>query len=154
MAKSIVVGVLGTCDPSQIERALSNSGVDRGRLRVLTAEDPSQAHEQSWISFVHVAQLADESLNEEMMRGTGVLSDFGGMSVPGLDEDGGDFSVFDHPEVADYLAGTEIPVGDEEYYNEAIDDGRCVIICTCDDASCDATVQALQKAGLANIRTF
>jgi len=153
MAQRIVIGVLGTCDPAKIENLLASSGIDRAQLRVLTAEDPTRAHEESTVSFVHVAQMANASLDEEMMRGTGVLSDFGGASVPGINsQDGGSF--FDHPEVVDYLAGTEIPAGDEEYFNEAIDDGRCVVVCTCDGPSCDATVQALQKAGLDNVRTF
>ncbi len=153
MANSIVIGVLGTCDPARIESALSSSGIDRSQLRVLTAEDPTQAHETSWISFVHVAQVADESFEEEMMRGTGVLSDFGGTAVPGMDA-ADSFSFFDHPEVVDYLSGTDIPSGDEEYYNEAIDDGRCVVVCTCDGSACDQTVAALKKAGLENVRTF
>ncbi len=154
MANRIVIGVLGTCDPSQIERTISASGIDRAQLRVLTAEDPTKAHEESSISFVHVAEMANESLDEDIMRGTGVLADFGGTSVPGMQSDGGDFSVFDHPDVVDYLHGIDIPSGDEEYFNEAIDDGRCVVVCTCDGTACDATVQALQKAGLANVRTY
>ncbi len=154
MANRIVIGVLGTCDPSRIEGTIAASGIDRAQLRVLTAEDPTQAHEDSPISFVHVAQMASESLEEDIMRGTGVLSDFGGTSVPGMDVGGDGFSVFDHPEVVDYLRGIEIPSGDEEYFNEAIDDGRCVVVCTCDGSACDATVQALQKAGLANVRTY
>ncbi len=154
MANRIVIGVLGSCEPAQVERAIAASGIDRTQLRVLTAEDPTQEHEDSPISFVHLGEFAPESLDEEMMRGTGVLSDFGGMSVPGINTQESGFSVFDHPEVADYLKGINIPSGDEEYYNEAIDDGRCVVVCTCDGTACDATVQALEKAGLANVRTF
>jgi hypothetical protein len=155
MAKSIVIGVLGTCDPSQVEHALAATGVNRSQLRVLTSEDPTEAHDNSSIKFVHVAEaMAQNSLADDMTRGTGVLPDFGGTSVPGINDEGFPFDAFSHPEVADYLTGVEIPSGDAEYYNEAIDDGRCVVICMCDGSACEQTKQALQKGGIENVRTF
>lgn len=155
MAKSIVIGVLGTCDPKQVETALASTGLGRADLRVLTSQDPTAAHEASPISFVHVAEaMAHNSLADEMTRGTGVLPDFGGTSVPGTEGDGGNFDAFSHPEVQDYLKGVDIPRGDAEYYNEAIDDGRCVVVYTCEGADCATTAQALQKGGLQNVRTF
>jgi hypothetical protein len=154
MAKSIVIGVLGTCDPAGVEGALSATGIDRAQLRVLTSQEASEEHDRSPINFVHVAEMSSETFGDDMTRGTGVLSDFGGMAVPGINDEGGSFDAFSHPEVADYLHGVEIPSGDAEYYNEAIDDGRCVVVVTCDGTACDATKQALEKAGLGNVRTF
>ncbi len=154
MAKNIVIGVLGTCDPSQVERALAATGVDRTHLRVLTSEESTAAHESSPITFVHVAKMSQQSFADDMTRGTGVLPDFGGTSVPGINDEGVSFDAFSHPEVADYLNGMEIPSGDAEYYNDAIDDGRCVVVCSCDGSACEQTAQALQKAGLQNVRSF
>lgn len=154
MAKSIVIGVLGTCDPAGVERALAASGIDRTQLRVLTSEEASEQHDRSPINFVHVAEMSSEAFGDDMTRGTGVLSDFGGMAVPGINDEGGSFDAFSHPEVANYLRGIEIPAGDAEYYNEAIDDGRCVVVCACDAPASEQTKQSLEKAGLNNVRTF
>ena len=155
MANRIVIGIIGTCEPSQVERALGATGVEGARLRVLTSQDETPAHEGSPISFVHVAQeMAHKSLADEMTRGTGVLPDFGGTAVPGVNDAGMTFDAFSHPEVLDHLQGIELPPGDAEFYNEAIDDGRCVVVCTCDGASCDTVTQALEKAGLTNVRIF
>ncbi len=146
MANRIIVGVLGTCEPSQVERAVAATGLDAARVRVLTAEDKTAAHTNSSVNFVHI---------DDMTRGTGVLSDFGGASVPGLNAASATFDAFSHPEIVDHLEGVEMPAGDAEFYNEAIDDGRCVVVCTCDDpSSSDAVTQALQKAGLDSIRAF
>jgi hypothetical protein len=156
MANRIVIGVLATCDPSQVERAVAASGLDAAHVRVLTSQEPTDEHRNSTVNFVHVAKaMAHDSLADDMTRGTGVLSDFGGASVPGLNAAGATFDAFSHPEVVDHLEGVEMPRGDAEFYNEAIDDGRCVLICTCDDpSSCDGVTQAVQKAGLGSIRSF
>ncbi len=147
MANRIIIGVLGTCEPAQVERAVAATGLDAAHVRVLTPEDKTAAHTNSSVNFVHVAG--------DMTRGTGVLSDFGGASVPGLNAASATFDAFSHPEIVDHLEGVEMPDGDAEFYNEAIDDGRCVVICTCDDpSSSDAVTQALQRAGLASIRAF
>lgn len=154
MAKSIVIGVLGSCEPPRIESALTATGIDRTNLRVLTSAESTAAHENSPITFVHVTDMSGNGVDDDMTRGTGVLSDFGGTAVPGINDVGGSFDAFAHPDVADYLNGVEIPSGDAEYYNDAIDDGRCVVVCSCDGSACEQTAQALQKAGLQNVRTF
>lgn len=155
MANRVIVGIIGTCDPSKVEAAVAASGLDRASLRVLTSEDESPAHEESDVTFVHVAQaMSSNSLADEMTRGTGVLPDFGGASVPGINSAGPSFDAFTHEEVLDHLRGVALPPGDAEFYNEAIDDGRCVVVCSSDDASAQSTRQALEKTGLTEIRTF
>lgn len=155
MANRVVVGIIGTCDPSQVEATVAASGLDRASLRVLTSQDETPGHEESAVTFIHVAQaMNSNSLADEMTRGTGVLPDFGGTSVPGINSRDASFDAFTHEEVLDHLDGVALPPGDAEFYNEAIDDGRCVIICTCDDASVQSAGQALEKAGLTQLRSF
>lgn len=155
MANRVVVGIIGTCDPSRVAQTLSAMALDQSCLRVLTSESETAAHEQAPVSFVHVAQAMGDTFADDMTRGTGVLPDFGGTAVPGIEDEGPRFDAFSHPDVMDYLAGTSLPPGDEEFYNEAIDDGRCVVVYNCaDDATVASARGAFEKAGLHDIRSF
>jgi hypothetical protein len=155
MANRVIVGIIGTCDPSKVEAAVAATGLDRASLRVLTSQDETPAHEESGITFIHVAEvMGSNSMADEMTRGTGVLPDSGGTAVPGINSQGPSFDAFTHEEVLDHLDGVALPPGDAEFYNEAIDDGRCVVVCSCDDASAQSAGQALEKAGLTELRSF
>jgi hypothetical protein len=158
MAKHVAIGVLSQCAPKDVEQKVASAGLDHARLRVITNEEESEEHVQSPINFVHVIEwLESDSLSDEMTRGTGVLPDFGGTSVPGLNvDDSESLSAFSHPDVIDHLAGVEVPNGDAEFYDDAIDDGRCVLLYTCEDgdaAKADAQA-ALQKAGCNHVKAF
>lgn len=154
MAK-IVIGIIGTCEPSRVEQTIASSGLDRTQVRVLTAEDETPGFVNSPISFIHVASGGlSRDMSDDMTRGTGVLSDFGGMAVPGINNVGGSLDAFLHPAVLDHLDGFNLPGGDADRYNDAIDDGRCVAIVTCDDGAEQSALQALQKAGLQDVKIF
>lgn len=154
MPSRVVVGVINLCEPKHVEQTVSAAGLDKSRLRVLTSEEETAAYVNSPISFIHVWEtMSENSLADDMTRGTGVIPDFGGTSVPGINDDGGSLGVFLHPDVLDHMDGVDIPSGDAERYNDAIEDGRCVVVYTCDgDAS---TAQAaMQQAGVNDVKVF
>ncbi|MGH7737432.1 MAG: hypothetical protein ACREMP_06145 [Candidatus Tyrphobacter sp.] len=155
MANKVVVGIIGTSDPSRVANTIATTGLDHANVRILTADDRSAEHDSAAVTFVHVAEMqGSNSLADDMTRNTGVIPDYGGTSVPGINDESGSFDAFEHPEVLDHLDGVSLPEGDAEFYNEAIDDGRCVAISTCDDVTAAGTKHAFEKAGLSDIRTF
>lgn len=154
MAKHVVLGIISNCDPKHVEQTIDAAGIDRTSLQVLTSERPTPAHESSWLSFVHVYEfIANDSLADQMTRGTGVIPDSGGTAVPGLGNEERDLGVLSHPDVADHFEGMNVPSGACELYNDAIEDGRCVLVYSCEDdgAACRAN---LQRAGATEIRVF
>lgn len=153
MPDRLVVGIISTCDPSRIEQAVA--GLNRAQVRVLTSEQPTPAYENSPVTFIHVAEMMGQnSLADQMTRGTGVIPDSGGTAVPGINEEGGTLDAFEHPDVLDHLSGLQIPDGDTERYNDAIDDGRCVVVYTCDAAAADAAKTALAQTGATEVKVF
>ncbi len=154
MPDHVIVGVINNSEPQHVEQVVAAAGLDHSRLRVLTSEEASPKHVGSPISFIHVWEaMGENSLADDMTRGTGVIPDFGGTRVPGIDEDGGGLGVFEHPEVLDHMAGIGLPRGDAERYNGAIEDGRCVVVYTCDGDASSAQA-AMQKAGVQDVRVF
>jgi hypothetical protein len=154
MPDHIVVGVINNCEPKHVEETVSSAGLNKDRLRVLTSEDESPKYLNSPISFIHVWEaMSENSFADDMTRGTGVIPDFGGTSVPGIDDEGGTLGAFLHPEVLDHMDGVEIPPGDAERYNDAIEDGRCVVVYTCDGDAPGAQA-AMQKAGVNDVKVF
>jgi hypothetical protein len=154
MAKHLVLGIISNCDPKHVEQTIDAAGIDRTALSVLTADQPTPEHESSWLSFIHVYEFVESSsLADDMTRGTGVIPDFGGTSVPGLGGEQRALGVLSHPDICDHFVGMNIPSGACELYNDAIEDGRCVLVYRCeDDASvCQAN---LQQAGAIEVRVF
>ena len=154
MADRLVVAIVSSCDPSRVEQSVA--GLDRAGLRVLTTESESPDYKDSPIRFVHVAEaMSRNSLADDMTRGTGVIPDSGGTSVPGLSgPDTALYDAFAHTEVLDHLSGVEIPDGDAEFYNDAIDDGRCVVIYKCAAEQADPAKASLEKSGASNVKDF
>lgn len=155
MPGRLVVGIISDCEPSHVEKALAAAGIDRANLKVLTAEEASPRYTESPISFVHVAEaLAKDSFSDDLTRGTGVIPDFGGTNVPGLNDEDTSLGVFSHPDLIDYIGDSDLPGGDAEEYSDAIADGRCVIVYTCDPSQVDTVQSALKSAGITEVKAY
>jgi len=152
---NLVVGIFPNSDPAAIERALAAHDLDLSKLKVVTRGVDTEAAEDSSIDFVDVERAMEEnSLSEDITRGTGVMGDSGGTSVPGI---GGVL-----PTLADltaseayagYFAGISIPDDEVQNFNEAVYDGRAVVAYA-NPADPAAAAAAFHAAGLLNVRTY
>jgi hypothetical protein len=158
MASQLVVGIFPSSDVTSLETALGNvPGLDRGRLSVLTADSKTEAHEDSFLSFMHVAEEVEREPSPDITHGTGLLTDFGGTDVPGLtDSREPSLTDFEEPEVVPHYVGSlPIPSDEAENYDEAISEGRAVVVYpVSSDAERTQLQQALRAAGLRNVQAF
>jgi hypothetical protein len=148
-----VVGVIPNSSPSQIEHVVAAANIDPKRVHIVTADAPSPAHEDSPLAFIHVAEFVNSDFASEMTHGTGVLPDFGGTRVPGLSTPMRTLDGFTHRRVDDYLEAL-LPRGDAEKYNDAIADGRSVIICECSAEEAPKVRSALETATVRDLRIY
>jgi hypothetical protein len=159
MAQQLVVGIFPSSDVASLEAALGNvSGIARSKLSVLTADPKTQAHEDSFLNFLPVAQeLERQEPSPDITHGTGLLTDFGGTDVPGItDSREPSLTDFEEPEVVPhYIGSLPIPSDEAENYDEAISEGRAVVAYSVSsDAEVAQVQQALRTAGLRNVRAF
>jgi hypothetical protein len=150
MPSTIVVGIVPTCDPAYVAMLVDRAALDASRVRVLSTRP---CDEESPIGFVHVADFLNTEFAGMLTRGTGVL-DLGGTAVPGL-RSLTSLDAFSHPRVREYLTDAAIPRGEAEGYNDAIADGRCVVLYTCgpeeDAAQARATMESI---GALDVRAY
>ena len=153
MADRLVVGIFPTCDPAALRQALSaDSTIDLNRLRVLTNDDRTQDHQSSGLHFVHVIQEeAQYGRDERLTHDTGIITDFGGTDVPGINWNNPISSVFSG-ESENLMVSLGIPDDEAENYSEALDEGRCVAVYNA-GADTETALAALHKAGLTNVHT-
>lgn len=149
----IVVGIFPDADPQALQQALaSQPSVEVSKVRVITDAAPSQAHADALFSFVHVAESQlSNSLSDDMTRGMGIIGDAGGTSVPGMNR-GTSLSSFFNGGAANYLTGLGVPDDEANNFNDAIINGRCVVVYSGDAP--EGVREAFRGAGLRNIRVY
>src|SRR6185437_13046903 len=124
----LIVGIFESCTPAQLEAALRVDCIDMSRLKLVTGDARSNAHDDSALDFVFIADGSQvESPAEEITHGTGMLSDSGGTGVPGLSAPRTSLVGFSGHGSANYLAGFPIPEDEIGNFNDAVDAGRCVV---------------------------
>ena len=85
MAVGLVIGIYTGKDAGALESALTAAQVDPARVKVLTSAGACTESSGTSLHFVNVVTEVDtDAYADEMTRGTGVLPDSGGTSVPGL----------------------------------------------------------------------
>ena len=154
MTERLVVGIFPESDPKAIEVALSAQQVDLSKVKVVSAN--AIDFESSQLDFVDVVSgMNSNSLSDDMTRGTGVLSDSGGTAVPGISSPPTTLGAFDTSaeEPAHYLAGYAVPDDEVDNFDEAIADGRAVILYP-DPSDEEAVAAAFKAAGLRNVRAY
>ena len=153
MADRLVVGIFPTCDPAALQQAVSaQSTLDPSRLRVLTNDDRTKSHEDSGLHFVHVIQEERELERDgRLTHDTGIISDFGGPGVPGINW-GAPLSTFFTGESEHLMATLGIPDDEAENFSDAIEAGRCVVVYNAGEDT-DSAVAALRGAGVSNVHT-
>uniref|UniRef100_E6Q5Y8 Uncharacterized protein n=1 Tax=mine drainage metagenome TaxID=410659 RepID=E6Q5Y8_9ZZZZ len=156
VGQRLVVGIFPESDPKKIEVALTGqTGIDMGRLRVVTREAQSAAHDESTISFVHVREAQNSNdFSDDMTHGQGMMTDSGGTSVPGTGSRGPSLgSLTRHGGGVNYLAGVKIPGDQIDNFNDAIRAGRVVVLYDANDDDA-AALAGFNAAGLRNVKAF
>lgn len=153
---ALVTGILATSDPKQIEAALASQNIDASKVRVVTKAAKSVEHDESALDFIFVAESQDSNdISDDFTKGTGVMSDSGGTSVPGINRTGPTLSAIANSpgdSSPNYLSDVAIPLDQKDNYNDAIDAGRSVLLYNGEDAPTVAT--AFKAAGLRNVHTY
>ena len=157
MGQRLIVGIYPESDPKKIEAALTGqTGIDMGRLRVVTRDAQSADHDESTISFVHVREAQNSNdFSDDMTHGQGMMTDSGGTGVPGGNSRGPSLgSLSNRGSAVNYLAGVKIPGDQIDNFNDAIGAGRVVVLYDASDEAAADAVSTFCSAGFRNVKAF
>jgi hypothetical protein len=154
---ALVIGISPDADLVTIENALKAQNVDASNVKVFGKGSPSTDSDdggESTIDFINVYQAMEtNSRADDMTKNTGIIEGSGGTGVPGLNTPSPSLGSLLHDEaVRNYLGGNHIPADEVENFNEAIEDGRPVVMYAADDAT--GVEAAFKAAGFKNVRSF
>jgi hypothetical protein len=137
---AFVTGIASTLDVDVLEKTLGGmSGLDRTKFVVITTDEPSEDHDDSFINFVHATGDDNMYLGDE------------GMLVPGLETS--NLGYLGHPHFVRHVGVLPIPDDEVDNYNDAIDSGRAVVAYPADGNGA-AVEAAFKSGGLAHVKTF
>jgi hypothetical protein len=153
---ALVIGISPDADLVAIETALTAQNVDASKVKVFGKGSPSTDSDNadSAIDFINVyVAMETNSRADDMTKNTGIIEGSGGTGVPGLNTPSPSLGSLLHgEEVRNYLGGSTIPADEVENFNEAIEDGRPVVMYAADDAT--GVEAAFKAAGFKNVRSF
>ena len=154
MADRLVVGIFPNNDPQALQQAISaQPTLDVNRMRVITNDDRTEDHEESGLHFVNVVKESSAyERDERLTHDTGDITDFGGTDVPGINW-GANLSSFYRGEGNNLLIELGIPDDEAENFNDAIEEGRGVVVYNAGDNTAGAEA-ALKAAGFRSVHTF
>ena len=155
MSQGLVVGIFAGSDSAAIESALSAQQIDLSKVQVLRSASASTPEDEaSELNFIDVVEsMESNSLADDMTKGMGIMGDAGGTGVPmGRDQS---FASFESPgETNNYLGAFPVPDDEVQNFNDAIDDGRAVILYPDAGTDADKVAAAFHAAGLRNVRSY
>ncbi len=157
MAEHLVTGIAQTSDPAHLETTLcGNEAVDCDKMAVITKDQPTDHHQESVLTFLHVgANHATSDVQHEVIAGgESILTNFGDPQVPNISADMRYVGFFAEPHIIDHLADYAIPQDQVQNYNDAIEAGRSVVVYKADKAEAPGVEQSFKDAGLKNVKTF
>lgn len=151
MAAGLVVGIFPEAKASSLEPALAAQNVDARKVRVFSIDGDDG---ESELQFVDVVREADEQYGD-MTRNTGVLPDSSGTSVPGIQGSEVPLASFVTPDSSKhYLDGYGIPDDEVDNFDDAIREGRAVVVYSGDPSEAPAIEAAFKTAGLLHVRSY
>ncbi len=151
MAAGLVVGIFPEAKASSLEPALAAQNIDASNVRVFSVDGEEG---ESELQFVDVVQEVDEEYGD-MTRNTGVLPDSSGTAVPGIQGSEVPLTSFVTPENSKhYLDGYQIPDDEVDNYDDAIAEGRAVVVYPCDPSQAPAIQAAFKAAGMQHVRSY
>ncbi len=157
MAEHLVTGIAQTSNPEHLEDTLcENETVNCDKLAVITKDPPTDLHQESVLTFMHVGQGHETSdvQHEVIAGGEAILTNWGDPQVPNISSDNRYVGFFAEPHIIDHLAEYAIPEDQVQNYNDAIEAGRSVVVYKAEPAEAPNVEQTFKDAGLKNVKTF
>jgi hypothetical protein len=156
VAVGLVIGIFSDSNAKALEDALSAQQIDLSKVKVFA--DDGDDSESSTLDFIEVFTETESitGLSDDMTRGTGVLADSGGTAVPGLTGSQSRFRAFfpEEGESKHYLDGFPVPDDEVENFDDAIAEGRAVVLYPDAGADEQKIAAAFKAAGLQNVRSY
>lgn len=156
MAAGLVIGIFSDPNAKALEDALSAQQIDPSKVKVFASDGDDS--ESSTLDFIEVFNETESitGLSDDMTRGTGVLADSGGTAVPGLTGSEPRFRAFfpEEGETKHYLDGFPVPDDEVENFDDAISEGRAVVLYPDAGADEQKIAAAFRAAGLQNVRAY
>jgi len=156
VAVGLVIGIFSDSDAKALEDALSAQQIDLSKVKVFAGDGDDS--ESSTLDFIEVFSETESitGLSDDMTRGTGVLADSGGTAVPGVTGPETGFKAFFPEEGVSkhYLDGFPVPDDEVENFDDAIADGRAVVLYPNAGADEQKIAAAFKAAGLRNVRSY
>ncbi len=154
MAAGLVIGIYSDSNAKALENALTAQQIDTSKIKV--ASGGMEQADDSGLRFIDV--LVDEESNsfaDDMTRGTGILAD-AGTGVPGLTSPPAQLDSFESraDEAPHYLADYAVPEDEVDNFDEAIAEGRAVVLYPDAGADEPRILAAFKAAGLHNVRAY
>jgi hypothetical protein len=156
MAEHLVTGIAQTSNPEHLEDALVNENVDADKIAVITKDEPTDQHQESVLTFMHVGgdHATTDVQHEVIAGGEAILTNLGDPQVPNISADNRYIGFFAEPHIIDHLAQYAIPSDEVQNYNDAIEAGRSVVVYKAEPGEAPAVEQTFKDAGLKNVKTF
>lgn len=150
----LVTGIAQTSAPQELHTMLCNV-LDCQRVVVITSDSPGSEHENALMSFIHAGDAQTTDVSSDVIRGNAaIMTDAGGVNIPGISSDSRFIGYFAHPHVIDHLSGWPIPKDQVDNYNDAIEAGRSVVTVKASADEAPQIEQVFKDAGLKNVKTF
>jgi hypothetical protein len=156
MAEKLVAGIAQSSNPGQLEDALcSTPNVNCDKLAVITKDAPTEDHEESIVTFMHVGQghTTTDAAHDVITGTTGIMTSMD-PNVPNISSDNRYIGFFAEPHIIDHLADWPIPEDQVQNYNDAIEAGRSVVTYKASTDEAPGVEQTFRDAGLRNVKTF
>ncbi len=131
------------------------SGIDKSKLTVITKADRSYEHDSSFLNFFHAGgPTIDGDASGQMIDGTAIMTSGGGTGVPGIGASAASMSHMAKAKAAQHVGNLPIPEDEADNYNDAIEEGRCVVAYECDGTQGATLEEAFRAAGLRKVKSF
>ncbi|MHB8146034.1 MAG: hypothetical protein ACYDGM_02075 [Vulcanimicrobiaceae bacterium] len=157
MADCFVTGIAPTRDIAELEKMLGSvPNLDQANLSVITTADRSDRHNHSFLNFIHAGgpHIDAEVAGAPISDAGGIITGSGGTGVPGIGADSNALGYLGNPYVVQHVGSLPIPEDEADNYNDALDDGRCVIAYKATNANCVGFEAAFKAMGLKHVKTF
>jgi len=154
VAEGLIVGIFPQSDPKALESALAAQKIDLSKVKVVSGSAGDT--DSTALEFVDVVEdMEGNSLSDDMTRGMGIMGDSGGTGVPGI---GGRQATLDsfshHGATSRYFSGFAIPPDEVDNFDQAVAEGRAVVLYPNAGADAQAVATAFRAAGLRNVRSY